>query len=147
MTNAELSSVSSSSLAELRMLKKELDGQIVEAQEKVKVIKNELENRYLSRAQDTLRQHGKDFGSLTIEDNGIKLKVNVRKRVEWEQDSLCHVLNSMDEDTARHYASVKYSIPEAKYNNAPPEIQARLSDARTVHLQGVSIDFEGEDNA
>ena len=45
MTNSDLSSVSSASLAELAMLKKELDQQIVEAQEKVKVIKNELGNR------------------------------------------------------------------------------------------------------
>jgi len=129
------------------MLKKELDQLIVESQEKVKVIKNELENRYLGRAQDTLRQNGKDFGSVTIEDAGYKLKVNVRKRVEWDEGRLLNILNGMDEDTARHYVSVKYTIPEAKYNNAPPEIQARLSDARTVHLQGTSIDVEGDDDA
>jgi hypothetical protein len=70
MTNSDVSSVSSASLAELAMLKKGLDQQIVEAQEKVKVIKNELENRYLGRAQDTLRQNGKDFGSVTLEDAG-----------------------------------------------------------------------------
>jgi hypothetical protein len=147
MTNSDVSSVSSASLAELAMLKKGLDQQIVEAQEKVKVIKNELENRYLGRAQDTLRQNGKDFGSVTLEDAGHKLKVSLRKRVEWDEGKLLNILNGMDEDTARHYVSVKYSIPEAKYNNAPPEIQARLSDARTVHLQGTSIDVEGEDDA
>ena len=147
MTSADLSSVSSASLAELTMLKKELDQLIVESQEKVKVIRNELENRYLGRAQDTLRQNGKDFGSVTIEDAGYKLKVNLRKRVEWDEGRLLNILNGMDEDTARHYVSVKYTIPEAKYNNAPPEIQARLSDARTVHLQGTSIDVEGEDDA
>ena len=147
MTSADLSSVSSASLAELTMLKKELDQLIVESQEKVKVIRNELENRYLGRAQDTLRQNGKDFGSVTIEDAVYKLKVNLRKRVEWDEGRLLNILNGMDEDTARHYVSVKYTIPEAKYNNAPPEIQARLSDARTVHLQGTSIDVEGEDDA
>ena len=147
MTNTNVSSVSSASLAELTMLKKELDQLIVESQEKVKVIKNELENRYLGRAQDTLRQNGKDFGSVTIEDAGYKLKVNLRKRVEWDEGRLLNILNGMDEDTARHYVSVKYTIPEAKYNNAPPEIQARLSDARTVHLQGTSIDVEGDDDA
>ena len=50
--------------------------------------------------------------------------------------------NSMDEDDARHYCKVTYTIPEAKYNNAPPEVQAVLSEARTVHLQGVSVDVE-----
>jgi hypothetical protein len=141
------SSVSSASLPELAIYKNELDRIIVEAQEKVKLIKSELEGRYLERAQDTLRQQGKDFGSVTIEDGAHKLKVSVRRRVEWEEGMLLKVLNSMDEDTARHYAQIKYTIPEAKYNNAPPEVKAALSEARTVYLQGVSVDIEGMDNA
>lgn len=141
------SSVSSASLPELAIYKNELDRIIVEAQEKVKLIKSELEGRYLERAQDTLRQQGKDFGSVTIEDGAHKLKVNVRRRVEWEEGMLLKVLNGMDEDTARHYAQIKYTIPEAKYNNAPPEVKAALSEARTVYLQGVSVDIEGMDNA
>tara|TARA_R110000803_G_scaffold79132_1_gene144631 strand:+ start:447 stop:884 length:438 start_codon:yes stop_codon:yes gene_type:complete len=141
------SSVSSASLPELAIYKSELDRIILEAQEKVKLIKSELEGRYLERAQDTLRQQGKDFGSVTIEDGAHKLKVSVRRRVEWEEGMLLKVLNSMDEDTARHYAQIKYTIPEAKYNNAPPEVKAALSEARTVYLQGVSVDIEGMDNA
>ena len=141
------SSVSSASLPELAIYKSELDRIILEAQEKVKLIKSELEGRYLERAQDTLRQQGKDFGSVTIEEGAHKLKVNVRRRVEWEEGMLLKVLNSMDEDTARHYAQIKYTIPEAKYNNAPPEVKAALSEARTVYLQGVSVDIEGMDNA
>ncbi|MDB4448203.1 hypothetical protein N9119_03110 [Roseivirga sp.] len=141
------SSVSSASLPELAIYKNELDRIIVEAQEKVKLIKSELEGRYLERAQDTLRQQGKDFGSVTIEEGAHKLKVSVRRRVEWEEGMLLKVLNSMDEDTARHYAQIKYTIPEAKYNNAPPEVKAALSEARTVYLQGVSVDIEGMDNA
>tara|TARA_R110000751_G_scaffold5699_4_gene25645 strand:- start:2151 stop:2588 length:438 start_codon:yes stop_codon:yes gene_type:complete len=141
------SSVSSASLPELAIYKNELDRIIIEAQEKVKLIKSELEGRYLERAQDTLRQQGKDFGSVTIEEGAHKLKVSVRRRVEWEEGMLLKVLNSMDEDTARHYAQIKYTIPEAKYNNAPPEVKAALSEARTVYLQGVSVDIEGMDNA
>ena len=141
------SSVSSASLPELAIYKNELDRIIVEAQEKVKLIKSELEGRYLERAQDTLRQQGKDFGNVTIEEGAHKLKVSVRRRVEWEEGMLLKVLNSMDEDTARHYAQIKYTIPEAKYNNAPPEVKAALSEARTVYLQGVSVDIEGMDNA
>lgn len=144
---AELSSVSSASLAELAIYKSELDQIILEAQERIKLVKNELEGRYLERAQDTLRQQGKDFGSVTIEDGAHKLKVNVRKRVEWEEEKLLNILNRMDEDTARHYSQIKYTIPEAKYNNAPPEVKAALSDARTVYLQGVSVDIEGMDDA
>lgn len=147
MTDSDLSSVSSASLAELTMLKKGLEQQVVEAQEQIKAIKNELESRYLDRAQNSLRQHGKDFGSVSVQDGMHNVKFNLRKRVEWDEGKLLNILNGMDEDTARHYVQVKYSIPEAKYNNAPPEIQARLSDARTVHLQGISVDVEEDNDA
>ena len=56
-------------------------------------------------------------------------------------------LNAMDEETAKHYCKVTYTIPEAKFNAAPPIIKAMLSEARTVHLQGVSVDIEGGDDA
>lgn len=144
---ADMLSVSSSSLSELDIFKKELEQKILEAQEKLKLIKSEIESRYLERAQDKLRQEGKDFGSVTVNDSGYKVKVNLRKRVEWEPGILIKVLNSMDEDTARHYAQVKYTIPEAKYNAAPPEIKGALSEARTVFLQGVSVDLERDDDA
>ena len=143
----DMLSVSSSSLSELDIFKKELEQKILEAQEKLKLIKSEIESRYLERAQDKLRQEGKDFGSVTVNDSGYKVKVNLRKRVEWEPGILIKVLNSMDEDTARHYAQVKYTIPEAKYNAAPPEIRNALSEARTVFLQGISVDLERDDDA
>lgn len=143
----DMLSVSSSSLSELDIFKQELEKTILEAQEKVKLIKSEIESRYLERAQEKLRQEGKDFGSVTVNDGEYKVKVNVRKRVEWEPGMLIKVLNGMDEDTARHYAQVKYTVPEAKFNAAPPEIKAALSEARTVFLQGVSVDLERDDNA
>lgn len=143
----DMLSVSSSSLSELDIFKQELEKTILEAQEKVKLIKSEIESRYLERAQDKLRQEGKDFGSVTVNDGEYKVKVSIRKRVEWEPGMLIKVLNSMDEDTARHYAQVKYTVPEAKFNAAPPEIKAALSEARTVFLQGVSVDLERDDNA
>ena len=62
----DMLSVSSSSLSELDIFKKELEQKILEAQEKVKLIKSEIESRYLERAQEKLRQEGKDFGSVTI---------------------------------------------------------------------------------
>lgn len=143
----DMLSVSSSSLSELDIFKQELEKTILEAQEKVKLIKSEIESRYLERAQEKLRQEGKDFGSVTVNDGEYKVKVSIRKRVEWEPGMLIKVLNSMDEDTARHYAQVKYTVPEAKFNAAPPEIKGALSEARTVFLQGVSVDLERDDNA
>ena len=70
----------------------------------------------MERAQDKLRQHGKDFGAVTVEDNGFKIKVNIGKKVEWEPGMVIKAFNAMDEETAKHYAKVTYTIPEAKFN-------------------------------
>ena len=140
-------SLHSASLLELSDLKKVLEEQISAAQQKMKLVKSELEGRYLERAQNKLRQDGKDFGAVTVEDNGFKIKVNIRKKVEWEPSMVIKALNAMDEETAKHYCKVTYTIPEAKFNAAPPIIKAMLSEARTVHLQGVSVDIEGGDDA
>jgi len=51
-------------------------------------------------------------------------------------------LNSLDPDTAKHLATVKYSVAEAKFQNATPDLKAALSEARTVELQGVSVDMK-----
>lgn len=143
----DVMSVSAASVSELSMFMKQLEQDVVEAQEKIKAVKNELEARYLERAQNSLRQQGKDFGSVIVQDGPHKIKFNVRKRVEWEEGSLLNILNGMDEDTARHYCKVTYTVPEAKYNNAPPEVQAALSGARTVFLQGISVSIEEDDDA
>jgi len=143
----EMFSVSSSSISELFLLQQELEQEKMEADEKLKLVKDELQSRYLERAQDKLHQEGKDFGSATVRDSGYKVGVTLRKRVEWDAGQLLKALNSLDEDTARHYAEIKYSVTEAKYNNAPPEIKAALSNARTVHLQGVSVKIEEDKDA
>ena len=46
----------------------------------------------------------KDFGAVTVEDNGFKIKVNIKKKVEWEPGMVIKALNAMDEETAKHYA-------------------------------------------
>tara|TARA_B100000212_G_scaffold313644_1_gene266691 strand:- start:2715 stop:3203 length:489 start_codon:yes stop_codon:yes gene_type:complete len=143
----DIESVRESDLSELYVLKKQLEQTISDAQQKVKIIKDVLESRYLERAQNKLRQDGKDFGSVVLQDKDFRIKINIRKKVEWDPDKTISVLNNMDEDTARHYATVKYTIPEAKFNNAPPDIKAVLSEARTVHLQGISVDLEREEDA
>ena len=59
----------------------------------------------------------------------------------------CVICDTKIGDTARHYCKVTYTIPEAKYNTAPPDVQAALSEARTVFLQGVSVSIEEDDDA
>ena len=114
---------SSMSIAELFMEKKRITADAAVYREFLSAIQDELSSRYLDRAKDKLKQQGKDFGLTTIEDDSFKVKANVRKKVEWDRDKLCKFFNEVDSETAKHYAEVRYTVSEAKYNNAPPEIK------------------------
>lgn len=132
---------SSATDQELYILMSEAKTELAEVQEKIKHMNSVLEDRYFEQANDALLQQGKDFGSVTLSRDGHDIKVTKRKRREWDQDKLRAVLDRMSPEDARHYADVKLSVSEAKYNNAPPEIRAALSDCTTVHLTGVGVEI------
>tara|TARA_R110000824_G_scaffold339_6_gene2531 strand:- start:4331 stop:4753 length:423 start_codon:yes stop_codon:yes gene_type:complete len=101
-----------------------------------------LEDRYLADAKEKLHAEGKDFGTVSLIEGNTKVKVELRKRIEWDQEGLKNFFNSLSQENAIHYAKVSFSITESRYNNAPPELQKRMEDHRTVNLQGVKITFE-----
>ena len=101
-----------------------------------------LENRYSEPAKDLLRQEGKDFGTATLIENNYKIKVEMRKKVDWDQNKLRDFLETLPPQEASHYAKVSITVPEAKFTNAVPEVQDKLKEFRTVSLQGVKVTFE-----
>ena len=101
-----------------------------------------LENRYSEPAKDLLRQEGKDFGTATLIENNYKIKVEMRKKVDWDQNKLRDFLETLPPQEASHYAKVSITVPEAKFTNAVPEVQEKLKEFRTVSLQGMKVTFE-----
>jgi hypothetical protein len=101
-----------------------------------------LENRYSEPAKDLLRQEGKDFGTATLIENNYKIKVEMRKKVDWDQNKLRDFLETLPPQEASHYAKVSITVPEAKFTNAVPEVQNKLKEFRTVSIQGVKVTFE-----
>ena len=127
--------------------REDLKTQIDNLQKELKIVNKSLQDQFEETAKMQLSQQGKDFGQTTMNNGDFKVTVDFRKKVVWDEAVLLRVLNSLDEDTARHLATVKYSVAEAKFQNATPDIKAALSEARTVELQGVSVDLkrkEGE---
>ena len=133
---------SSMTLPELFIEKRKAKEEETVLKEKNLLINNEFESRFSERAKNKLIQEGKDFGCTSVHDGAHKVKINFRKRVDWDQDKLIKVLNNMDLDTAKHYVDVNYKVSESKYNNAPPNIKVLLEDCRTVFPQGISFDIE-----
>ena len=101
-----------------------------------------LESRYSDTARELLKQEGKDFGTATLVENNHKIKIEMRKKIDWDQNSLRDYLETLPPEEASHYAKVSITIPESKFTNAVPEVQNKLKEFRTVSLQGVKVTFE-----
>ena len=101
-----------------------------------------LEERYTQQAQQVLNDSGKDFGTANLLEGNTQVKVELRKKVAWDQEGLIKYLNTLKPD---HLSKVSVTVPESKYSNALPAIQHELKKFRTVSLQGVKVTFEGEE--
>ncbi len=129
----------------LALTQANLQKELKEAQKKVQEFNKFLEDRYLDKAKEKLNEEGKDFGTTNIFDGNQKVKVELRKKVEWDQEQLTNYLNNLTTEEANHLAKFTISVPEAKFTNALPAMQQKLKEFRTVSLQGVKVTFEGDE--
>jgi hypothetical protein len=128
-------------LQDLFKYRETLKDQIQVLKDKQAVLNEDLAVRFGNTARNKLNDNGKDYGTVTLNEQGYKVKVTLKQRVSWNQEGLAQALMSMNEDDARHYARITYGIDERKYNNAPPAIKAKLQEHRTVELTGTSVDI------
>ena len=113
-----------------------------QAKKELEDFNKSLESRYSDTAKELLKQEGKDFGTATLVENNYKIKIEMRKKVDWDQNSLRDYLETLPPEEASHYAKVSITVPESKFTNAVPEVQNKLKEFRTVSLQGVKVTFE-----
>lgn len=98
--------------------------------------------RFLTDATTQLATERKDTGTANLVQNGVTVKVEIGKKVKWDQPKLMAALNNFPPDEAKHYAKVTLEVSETKFKAAPPAIQAALSDARTVETETPKFTFK-----
>tara|TARA_R110002110_G_scaffold42960_2_gene134228 strand:- start:624 stop:1022 length:399 start_codon:yes stop_codon:yes gene_type:complete len=118
----------------------ELKHVISELREELKGVEDQLSDTYLSVARDMLRADGKDFGTSYITEGNTRLKVNVAKKVSWDQELLSDTLNAMDPEIAAHYGKLTFAVEERKFTAAPPSIKAELEECRTVEVGRFTVE-------
>tara|TARA_R110000764_G_scaffold19411_3_gene51026 strand:- start:651 stop:1049 length:399 start_codon:yes stop_codon:yes gene_type:complete len=118
----------------------ELKHVISELREELKGVEDQLSDTYLSVARDMLRADGKDFGTSYITEGNTRLKVNVAKKVSWDQELLCDTLSAMDPEIAAHYGKLTFAVEERKFTTAPPSIKAELEECRTVEVGRFTVE-------
>lgn len=93
-----------------------------------------LEQRYGDRAHEARLAAGKDFGVVHLDDQGVRVTVDVPKRVTWNQALLAETAHRIAASGERveDYLDIEFSIPEARYTNWPPVLREQFAAARTV---------------
>lgn len=91
-----------------------------------------LNRKYGEAAHRMRMAAGKDTGTVHIEDAGFDVAADVGKSVKWDQSKLITALDSLPQETAKHYAKAEFKVDERKYAAAPPDIQKIFAPARAV---------------
>lgn len=93
-----------------------------------------LASRYGDQARAELRASGRDFGTTHLADGALRLKVEVSKKVTWDQAKLAEIARRITAagEAAESYLEVKLAVPESRYTNWPPVLQEQFAPARTV---------------
>jgi hypothetical protein len=100
----------------------------------IKQLKATLLDRREKEIQQLLKAKDEPFGDVTIIVGNHKVKVNVPKKVTWDNDLLAAKHKSIAEsgDNPDVYIKTEYAISEAAYKSWPAEVRDFFQDARTV---------------
>tara|TARA_R110000851_G_scaffold152312_1_gene293878 strand:- start:38 stop:493 length:456 start_codon:yes stop_codon:yes gene_type:complete len=115
------------------------------AKKELALINEVLDAKHYNEARNELASQNKNFGTVIIntDSNHLQMKVNVKKKVSWDQAGLMTTLDTqMNADDARHYGKISVTIEERKYTNAPPAIKALLEPHRTVEMASTTYELE-----
>jgi len=93
-----------------------------------------LDRSYAERIQSVRADAGKDFGTVHIDDGGIRITVDLPKRVSWDQTKLAAIAQRIAAagEKVEDFIDVDYAVSESRFNNWPPTLREQFASARTV---------------
>jgi len=131
------------SLLELKMKKDALKQQLDAVKQQLDAVDDEI-RAAIAPFETKARQFAdKDYGVINLELEGLKIKADLPKKVEWDQAKLADILATISRagDDPAQYIDVKYSVPEKKYSAWPANMQAVFQPARTVKPGKATYEF------
>jgi len=128
-------------LAHLNSVKGDLESQIKELKKDLANVGDELVRRYEERGNKLRELQGKEFGAVSMEEDGFKVTVDRPKKVKWDSSKLHELASKMEEagDDPTQYLKITYGVDERKFKAWPKNIQKAFLDARTVTPGKLSV--------
>ena len=89
-------------------------------------------------------REGKDTGVINLEIDGVPIKQDVPKTVDWDQSKLAGIVDTIRKagDDPSQYVQVKYSVPETNFKAWPDAIRKVFAPARTVKPGKPKVEFK-----
>jgi hypothetical protein len=137
LDEASIQDISLLKIEELQDLSARLK-EVLETQDRrKKILAEALRLRFEERARSILNEEGKDTGTTRFLDGNATVIANFRKKVDWDQEKLCGIL----QENPEYEPEIKcvLSLEERKYNNWPQNIQKIFEPARSVKINCVHI--------
>jgi len=112
----------------------------------IKLAKAELLDRREKEIQSLLKAKDEPFGDVNIVVGNHKVKVNVPKKVTWDEKRLAamHKEITASGENPDMYMKVKYDVSETAYKAFPQEVRDYFASARTVTPGNMSVKILAE---
>ncbi|WP_075220692.1 hypothetical protein [Acuticoccus yangtzensis] len=97
-------------------------------------VESAIAMRFADRAHAARLDDGKDTGTVRFDDGAVTVVADLSKRVDWDQDALAEIVESIREagDDPADYVETTFKVPERRYGAWPPAIAKTFEPARTV---------------
>lgn len=122
-----------------------------QAKKHVKAVQTEALRRYGADVAKELQKKDEPFGTVQLDADGIKIKVETGKKVEWDQAKLAEVIAQITADNGNpaEFVDTKttLNIPELRWSGWGQNVRAFFVDARTVKPEAAKVSMEKEEEA
>jgi len=129
-------------LAKLRSHFEAAQAAIVRAKHDIRLVNEELIERYGERFRALLHNQGREHGEHTVEEDGFRLKMVRDRAISWDQDKLKALMLELPWEAAEQIITMKLSVMERVYTRiTDPNIKGRVDGARAVDYKPINVSF------
>lgn len=115
-----------------------IQSSLYELKQKEAVIKAALAYLYKAKIEDAYRVKNEPFGTVTIKDSGLKIKFDIPKKVEWDQEGLAKL------HAEGAPVKVEYGVSETLFKSLNDAGKGAFMPYRTVKPGTTAITVERE---
>lgn len=142
ITDLSIDDLARFSPEELSYLADQVIQELSLAKAKQKKLNSAILERYHSSEISVRQAQGKMAGTVSINDAGFSAKITRAKKVEYDQQGLAILKQTLDANDQGHLIKVSYSVPETVLKDQSTAVQAMFEQIRTVKTGTPTVKLE-----